>query len=109
MTLLLLCLNAPPLLFFTALICSCTEAYLFSKFVRCRADLEDLFSTLKKVKQDTKPKKKKQLLLEPEEKEEEQKKVEEEKTVSETLQDELEPIPTTTKEDMDPVDFKDED
>ena len=56
------------------------------------ADLEDLFSTLKKVKQDTKPKKKKQLLLEPEEKEEEQKKVEEEKTVSETLQDELEPI-----------------
>ena len=53
------------------------------------ADLEELFSSLKKEKQKTKPKKKKQLLLEPEE--EKQEKVEE-KTVSETLQDELEPI-----------------
>ena len=53
------------------------------------ADLEQLFSSLKKEKQKTEPKKKKQLLLEPEEKKE---KVEEEKTVSETLQDELEPI-----------------
>ena len=55
------------------------------------ADLEELFSSLKKEKQKTKPKKKKQLLLEPEE--EKQEKVEE-KTVSETLQDELEPIET---------------
>ena len=53
------------------------------------ADLEQLFSSLKKEKQKTKPKKKKQLLLEPEE--EKQEKVEE-KTVSEILQDELEPI-----------------
>ena len=55
------------------------------------ADLEELFSSLKKEKQKTKPKKKKQLLLEPEE--EKQEKVEE-KTVSEILQDELEPIET---------------
>ena len=55
------------------------------------ADLEELFSSLKKEKQKTKPKKKKQLLLEPEE--EKQEKVEE-KTVSETLQDELKPIET---------------
>ena len=55
------------------------------------ADLEELFSSLKKEKQKTKPKKKKQLLLEPDE--EKQEKVEE-KTVSETLQDELEPIET---------------
>ena len=55
------------------------------------ADLEELFSSLKKEKQKTKSKKKKQLLLEPEE--EKQEKVEE-KTVSETLQDELEPIET---------------
>ena len=55
------------------------------------ADLEQLFSSLKKEKQKTEPKKKKQLLLEPEE--EKQEKVEE-KTVSETLQDELEPIET---------------
>ena len=55
------------------------------------ADLEELFSSLKKEKQKTKPKKKKHLLLEPEE--EKQEKVEE-KTVSETLQDELEPIET---------------
>ena len=55
------------------------------------ADLEQLFSSLKKEKQKTKPKKKKQLLLEPEE--EKQEKVEE-KTVSEILQDELEPIET---------------
>ena len=53
------------------------------------ADLEELFSSLKKEKQKTKPKKKKQLLLEPEE--EKKEKVEEE-TVSEILQDELEPI-----------------
>ena len=55
------------------------------------ADLEELFSSLKKEKQKTKPKKKKQLLLEPEE--EKQEKVEE-KRVSEILQDELEPIET---------------
>jgi|AP41_2_1055478.scaffolds.fasta_scaffold13316_1 hypothetical protein len=55
------------------------------------ADLEELFSSLKKEKQKTKPKKKKQLLLEPEE---EKKEKVEEKTVSEILQDELEPIET---------------
>ena len=53
------------------------------------ADLEELFSSLKKEKQKTKPKKKKQLLLEPEE---EKKEKVEEQTVSEILQDELEPI-----------------
>ena len=55
------------------------------------ADLEELFSSLKKEKQKTKPKKKRELLLEPEE---EKKEKVEEKTVSETLQDELEPIET---------------
>ena len=55
------------------------------------ADLEELFSSLKKEKQKTKSKKKKELLLEPEEKKE--KEVEEE-TVIETLQNELEPIET---------------
>ena len=56
------------------------------------ADLEELFSSLKKEKQKTKPKKKKELLLEPEEKKE--KEVEEEETVVVTLQNELEPIET---------------
>ena len=52
------------------------------------ADIEQLFSSLKKEKKKTKPKK--ELLLEPEKPKEEIK--EEEQTVSEVLQDELEPI-----------------
>ena len=51
------------------------------------ADIEELFSSLKKEKKKTKPKKKKELLLEPE-----REIKEEEQTVSEVLQDELEPI-----------------
>jgi len=51
------------------------------------ADIEELFSSLKKEKKKTKPKK--ELLLEPEEEIKE-----EEQTVSEVLQDELEPIET---------------
>jgi len=51
------------------------------------ADIEELFSSLKKETKKVKPKKKKELLLEPEKKIKE-----EEQTVSETLQDELEPI-----------------
>ena len=54
------------------------------------ADIEELFSSLTKEKKKTKPKK--ELLLEPEKPEEEIK--EEEQTVSEVLQDELEPIET---------------
>ena len=54
------------------------------------ADIEELFASLKKEKKKTKPKK--ELLLEPEEPKEEIK--EEEQTVSEILQDELEPIET---------------
>ena len=52
------------------------------------ADIEELFSSLTKEKKKTKPKK--ELLLEPEKPKEEIK--EEEQTVSEVLQDELEPI-----------------
>ena len=51
------------------------------------ADIEELFSSLKKEKKKIKPKKKKELLLEPEKEIKE-----EDQTVSETLQDELEPI-----------------
>ena len=51
------------------------------------ADIEELFSSLTKEKKKTKPKK--ELLLEPEKPKEE---IEEEQTVSEVLQDELEPI-----------------
>ena len=51
------------------------------------ADIEELFSSLKKETKKVKPKKKKELLLEPEKEIKE-----EEQTVSETLQDELEPI-----------------
>ncbi|ANS05056.1 tail fiber-like protein [uncultured Mediterranean phage] len=54
------------------------------------ADIEELFSSLTKEKKKTKPKK--ELLLEPEKPKEEIK--EEEQTVSEVLQDELEPIET---------------
>ena len=54
------------------------------------ADIEELFASLKKEKKKTKPKK--ELLLEPEKPKEEIK--EEEQTVSEILQDELEPIET---------------
>ena len=54
------------------------------------ADIEELFSSLTKEKKKTKPKK--ELLLEPEEPKEEIK--EKEQTVSEVLQDELEPIET---------------
>ena len=54
------------------------------------ADIEQLFSSLTKEKKKTKPKK--ELLLEPEKPKEEIK--EEEQTVSEVLQDELEPIET---------------
>ena len=54
------------------------------------ADIEELFASLKKEKKKTKPKK--ELLLEPEKPKEEIK--EEEQTVSEVLQDELEPIET---------------
>ena len=54
------------------------------------ADIEELFSSLTKEKKKTKPKK--ELLLEPEKPKEEIK--EEEQTVSEILQDELEPIET---------------
>ena len=54
------------------------------------ADIEELFASLKKEKKKTKPKK--ELLLEPEKPKEEIKK--EEQTVSEVLQDELEPIET---------------
>ena len=57
------------------------------------ADIEELFSSLKKETKKVKPKKKKELLLEPEEEIKE-----EEQTVSETLQDELEPI--ESKEDI---------
>jgi len=57
------------------------------------ADIEELFSSLKKETKKVKPKKKKELLLEPEKKIKE-----EEQTVSETLQDELEPI--ESKEDI---------
>jgi hypothetical protein len=53
------------------------------------ADIEELFSSLTKEKKKTKPKK--ELLLEPEKSKEE---IEEEQTVSEVLQDELEPIET---------------
>ena len=56
------------------------------------ADIEQLFSSLKKEKKKTKPKK--ELLLEPEKPKEEIK--EEEQTVSEVLQDELEPISSDT-------------
>ena len=56
------------------------------------ADIEQLFSSLKKEKKKTKPKK--ELLLEPEKPKEEIK--EEEQTVSEVLQDELEPINSDT-------------
>ena len=56
------------------------------------ADIEQLFSSLKKEKKKTKPKK--ELLLEPEKPKEEVK--EEEQTVSEVLQDELEPINSDT-------------
>ena len=51
------------------------------------ADIEELFSSLKKETKKVKPKKKKELLLEPE-----REIKEEEQTVSEVLQDELEPI-----------------
>ena len=54
------------------------------------ADIEELFSSLTKEKKKTKPKK--ELLLEPEKPKKEIK--EEEQTVSEVLQDELEPIET---------------
>ena len=54
------------------------------------ADIEELFSSLTKEKKKAKPKK--ELLLEPEKPKEEIK--EEEQTVSEVLQDELEPIET---------------
>ena len=54
------------------------------------ADIEELFSSLTKEKEKTKPKK--ELLLEPEKPKKEIK--EEEQTVSEVLQDELEPIET---------------
>ena len=57
------------------------------------ADIEELFSSLKKETKKVKPKKKKELLLEPEKEIKE-----EEQTVSETLQDELEPI--ESKEDI---------
>jgi hypothetical protein len=53
------------------------------------ADIEELFSSLKKETKKVKPKKKKELLLEPEKEIKE-----EEQTVSEVLQDELEPIET---------------
>ena len=57
------------------------------------ADIEELFSSLKKETKKVKPKKKKEVLLEPE------KEIKEEAhTVSETLQDELEPI--ESKEDI---------
>ena len=58
------------------------------------ADIEELFSSLTKEKKKTKPKK--ELLLEPEKPKEEIK--EEEQTVSEVLQDELEPIETDENE-----------
>ena len=57
------------------------------------ADIDELFSSLKKETKKVKPKKKKVLLLEPEKEIKE-----EEQTVSETLQDELEPI--ESKEDI---------
>ena len=57
------------------------------------ADIEELFSSLKKETKKVKPKKKKELLLEPEKEIKE-----EEQTISETLQDELEPI--ESKEDI---------
>ena len=57
------------------------------------ADIEELFSSLKKETKKVNPKKKKELLLEPEKEIKE-----EEQTVSETLQDELEPI--ESKEDI---------
>jgi len=53
------------------------------------ANIEELFSSLKKEKKKAEPKKQKELLLEPEEEVKEQK-------VSEVLQDELEPIESDT-------------
>ena len=55
------------------------------------ANIEELFSSLKKEKKKTEPKKQKELLLEPEEEVKEK-----EQTVSEVLQDELEPIGSDT-------------
>ena len=53
------------------------------------ANIEELFSSLKKEKKKAEPKKQKELLLEPEEEVKEQ-------TVSEVLQDELDPIESDT-------------
>lgn len=55
------------------------------------ANIEELFSSLKKEKKKTEPKKQKELLLKPEEEVKEK-----EQTVSEVLQDELEPIGSDT-------------
>ena len=55
------------------------------------ANIEELFSSLKKEKKKAEPKKQKELLLEPEEEVKEK-----EQTVSEVLQDELEPIGSDT-------------
>jgi len=55
------------------------------------ANIEELFSSLKKEKKKTEPKKQKELLLKPEEEVKEK-----EQTVSEVLQDELEPIDSDT-------------
>ena len=55
------------------------------------ANIEELFSSLKKEKKKAEPKKQKELLLKPEEEVKEK-----EQTVSEVLQDELEPIGSDT-------------
>ena len=55
------------------------------------ANIEELFSSLKKEKKKAEPKKQKELLLKPEEEVKEK-----EQTVSEVLQDELEPIDSDT-------------
>jgi len=55
------------------------------------ANIEELFFSLKKEKKKTEPKKQKELLLKPEEEVKEK-----EQTVSEVLQDELEPIDSDT-------------
>ena len=54
-------------------------------------NIEELFSSLKKEKKKAEPKKQKELLLKPEEEVKEK-----EQTVSEVLQDELEPIGSDT-------------